>query len=102
MFGRKRENKNPPPKSGPMSQEDIDHAKDLIQEIGEQKAKGYVMVVKVLGTDETDGSLNVDGHLKVSGVDRDVILSGVFSALNIDKRDAQEILMAYMMSDNVD
>lgn len=78
--------------SGSFSAEDIARATALMEEIGTQKSKGFVFIVKrnIIEEDDDHQDTEVDGMVKVSGTNKKFMLDAIFHALNMSNKDIIE------------
>lgn len=93
MFGNKQPKKNAAGREygtkqtgGPFTAEEIATAKQCIDDIGSQKERGFIIVVKRKTLSETGDfeTTEIDGMIKASDVNRKFMLDTVFLALGMD------------------
>lgn len=77
-------------RTGPMEQEDIDRAKDLLQEIGEHKKEGFYLVIhqERLG----DGLSQATGISKVTDSNPVFIIATMMTALKLEPDHLRDFL----------
>ncbi len=82
--------------SGPFSPEELTRLHGLVDEIGTQKERGFIIVVKrtTLEKNEEHESSEIDGIVKVSQVNRKFMLDTLFHALGMDNKAIMEYVTA--------
>lgn len=69
--------------SGPLNAEELQKAQGLLEEIGTEKTRGAIIILKV--TDRPDGLTQVEGVVKVKDVPRHRIIDLAFDSLQYTK-----------------
>lgn len=82
-------------KSGPLDADELAKAHKLIDELGTQKERGFLIIAKRTATElsEDREQVEIDGMAKVSMVNKKFVLDIVLGALDMSKKDVLHYLM---------